>query len=446
MTHPSITAERLEKYVTPLETTDPDGDLADLRPLVDELSDAKIVGLGESTHGTSEFSQLKHRVFRLLVEELEFRLFGLEANFSETLAVNDYVMDGEGDPEVALHGLHNWIWQTEEMVTLVEWIREFNVDRPLTDRVRFYGFDVQYTPGPANAVREYLEDADPEFLERVRQVLDSLQSGELKDGWDIDGDLIGDAKRTVTGLIERFEGRRDAYVEQTSVDEYERARLHLRALSMSVEFATALYEADEAYQVAGMRDELMAEFVEELLADETAEKIALWGHNGHVMKGGTDGSWPYYDPTGQYLSERFGEEYYALGLEFGHGTLQAVRVASESEEVQACTVEHLHEEWPRDELDHGALEWSAADRPETRLSELLSERNDETCFIDVTAAATDSDLEAWFEHDHLAHAIGTAFLEGERAHQMIQTYRLPAEVDGLLFVDETTPSVPLGET
>lgn len=438
-------AEGLEEYVTPLETTDPDGDLADLRPLVDELSNAEIVGLGESTHGINEFSRLKHRVFRLLVEELDFRLFGLEASFSETLAVNDYVVGGEGDPEAALNGLQNWIWRTEEMTALIEWIREFNADRPLADRVRFHGFDLQYTPGPAKAVSEYLDVADPESLERVLEVLDSLQSGALKDGWDVDEDLIGDAEWTVDELMERFEERRGTYVDRTSDEEYERARLQLRAFSMNVEFASALCEADEAYKVAGMRDELMAEFVEELLAYERAEKIALWGHNGHVMKGGTDGSWPYYDPLGQYLAERFGEAYYALGLEFGHGSFRAVPPAWESDdqERQAFDVDYLHEEWPREELDHEEHGWSATDLPETRLSVLLSDSDEETFFFDVDAAATDSDLGHWFGHHHLVHAIGSVFIEGERAHQTIQAYRLPAEIDGLLYVDSSTPSVPI---
>jgi erythromycin esterase len=103
-------AGRLTERTATLATTDPAVDLTDLAPVSDALANARVVGLGEATHGTREFFQLKHRLVRYLVMEHGYRLFGLEANFSETLALDRYVVHGEGSPRDALRGIYFWTW------------------------------------------------------------------------------------------------------------------------------------------------------------------------------------------------------------------------------------------------------------------------------------------------------------------------------------------------
>ena len=68
--------------------------------------------MGEATHGTHEFFQLKHRMLEFLVERMGFTVFGIEANWPESLAVNDYVLNGNGDPAKALAGFYFWTWNT----------------------------------------------------------------------------------------------------------------------------------------------------------------------------------------------------------------------------------------------------------------------------------------------------------------------------------------------
>ena len=79
-------------------------------PLVDMVGDAHLVALGEATHGTREFFQLKHRILELLVRERGFNVFAIEATMPEAFAVNDYVLTGRGDPAKALAGLYFWTW------------------------------------------------------------------------------------------------------------------------------------------------------------------------------------------------------------------------------------------------------------------------------------------------------------------------------------------------
>lgn len=87
------------------------------------IDGARIVALGEATHGTREFFKLKHRLVEFLVAEHGFTTFAIEANWPECEAAIEYVMNGVGDPAVALAGLHFWTWDTEEVLALIEWMR-----------------------------------------------------------------------------------------------------------------------------------------------------------------------------------------------------------------------------------------------------------------------------------------------------------------------------------
>ena len=118
----------IEAKAIPLNTTDPSAQLDDLEPLRAMIGNATVVGLGEGTHGTREFSRMKHRIFEFLVERMGFTVFAFEANLPEAFAVNDYILNGKGDPKVALKGLYFWTSNTAEVLDLIEWMRRWNAD------------------------------------------------------------------------------------------------------------------------------------------------------------------------------------------------------------------------------------------------------------------------------------------------------------------------------
>ena len=83
---------------------------ADLQFLRDMIGDAKVVALGEATHGTREFFLMKHRILKFLVQEMGFNLFAIEASWPEANRLNEYVHTGVGDPAILLSGLYFWTW------------------------------------------------------------------------------------------------------------------------------------------------------------------------------------------------------------------------------------------------------------------------------------------------------------------------------------------------
>ena len=88
----------------------PNEGLAFLRDIV---GDARIVALGENTHGARDFFEMKARILRFLVEEMGFNTFAIEASWPESRRLDRYVRTGEGDPVKLLSGLYFWTWNTE---------------------------------------------------------------------------------------------------------------------------------------------------------------------------------------------------------------------------------------------------------------------------------------------------------------------------------------------
>jgi erythromycin esterase len=184
----------------------------------------------------------------------------------------------------------------------------------------------------------------------------------------------------------------------------------------------------------------MAANVEWVLSQTDAKQMALWGHNEHVLKGQSNYT-ETYQPMGHHLAETFGDEYYALGFAFSHGSFQALSYdAGDSHPtLQECTVDPLHEAWPPEALDPETDDWLPVEPTEPALTDVLAASSD-TTFLDIETAATEPPLQSWLSSPHLLYSIGSIFVDGPRT---VTPYCVPAEMDGLLFVPETTRAVSL---
>src|SRR5690606_10323372 len=142
----------------------------DLQPLKDVLKDVRVVGLGEATHGSREFFQMKHRLTEFLVREMGFTAFLLEASYAACLNIDAYVMRGEGDRAAALASQGFWTWDTEEVTDLIEWMRAYNEQQPDEKKVRFLGYDVQRVNEGITFLRDYLGKVAPSLGGQVEPV------------------------------------------------------------------------------------------------------------------------------------------------------------------------------------------------------------------------------------------------------------------------------------
>lgn len=130
---------------------------------------ARIVALGEATHGNREFQQLKLDIFKIMVEDYGVRAFSLEGDYGGCEAVNRYIHGGDGTVKDAVSAIGFAIYQTEEMENLISWMREYNKSTSQGNDIRFYGFEMQRREYNYRYLLEAVKNAgmDAEGLEKI---------------------------------------------------------------------------------------------------------------------------------------------------------------------------------------------------------------------------------------------------------------------------------------
>ncbi|ERH08499.1 MAG: erythromycin esterase related protein [halophilic archaeon J07HX64] len=431
-TVPSPPVEALAGHTTPLGTTDPLEPFPDADGLDEILGDARVIGLGEATHGTREFFRLKHRLIRYLVREHGLRTVALEANLPETLAIDEYVAHGRGDPRDALDGIYFWTWNVEAVLGLVEWLRSFNEGRPLADRVRFHGIDIQYTTGAVQRLRGYFEQVDAEIPERIAVALETVDD----DGVNPDRDERTDERhaageRVAAAVRDHLDDHREAYVDRAG----ERAWGLARRQTAVIEAATTYRKArvdhtgddpEQAARLLRLRDRAMAENVTWLLEFEDTDRIAVWGHDAHVNRSKQEmrDSDVSSTPMGGYLADRYGEAYLAVGFACGRGSFQALGETDDGEyELMAHTVD--------------------GPRPGT-VDATLDTLDASPVLFDVRGAREDSRLADWVETPRGTFSAGATY-DPDSPERYITEYSLAAAFDAVCYVAETTRARPVGD-
>src|SRR5262249_10621621 len=195
----------INRKAVPLPRTDAGGPIDDLDPLRDLVADARVVGLGESAHGTHELFTLKHRAARFLTERVGFRTLAWEENWGSGVAIDRYVVGGEGDPGSLVAAMSS-IWRSEEMLELVRWMRAYNLAPG--DKLRFLGTDLtQLRQLLFDEIVQYVSDVAPQRLDELASHLDPLRlrgTPEEHIGWYLqqpDKQLYIDRARAVYELV-----------------------------------------------------------------------------------------------------------------------------------------------------------------------------------------------------------------------------------------------------
>ena len=163
---PASVRDWIARHAIRLATPEAGHGFDDMQPLKQVVGNARIVALGEATHGTREFFQLKHRMVEFLASQMGFTIFAIEANMPEAYKLNEYVLHGTGDPVALIKGMYFWTWDTQEVLAMVKWMREFNASGK--GQIQFTGFDMQ-TPGvAAKIVGDFVAAHDPGYSATVQ--------------------------------------------------------------------------------------------------------------------------------------------------------------------------------------------------------------------------------------------------------------------------------------
>ena len=387
-------------------------DSADFRLVAAIVGPARVVGLGESTHGTREFFQAKHRLLEYLVREQGFRAFAIEANQVAVERVNQYVQGGPGTASDAMRVMFR-VWNTEEMQALVEWLREWNAAHP-DRRVRFLGYDMQDHRTPADTLRAFLERTEPPLLTRFDQL-----TGEYRGQRNYATPQVADTIRARWGrqaeeLRKLVTGRRAAWLARAG------SRGDTLAAEWAVQSATLFGQAAR-FNVAlnsPERDSLMAANLGWALRVLVPwARAVVWAHDVHVSLGGDPKiSFNGGQQMGVYL-RKAGHEYRAFTLLTYEGAYSATRSFTDHEIIAA-------EAFP---APAGSLEEA--------LHRLPRRAGREGWVVDLRAARTGRGG-AWLRQPRPIRHIGYAAYD----YGFELSAVLPVEFDGVVFVDRTSAS------
>lgn len=290
----------LRKYVYPLRTCEPghsdDGDLQILNTLI---GDHSVVALGEVSHGSSEIFKMKNRIIQYLAANKSFDIFSIEGNMPEAYKVNEYIVQGKGEPKNLIAGMYFWTWSTDEVLNLVQWMNRHNSGNKA---IEFTGFDMQYFQGSLDNLKAaFKQDKESsKLLSNIEKQLNTAYSWYLKHGQY--KAFSSREKKKLSLQLDQIVS--DIEVSNVDVKKKDWLKQHVRLIAQFLEL-------DDPYA----RDRYMAENFLWIKETNPASKSVIWAHNGHIQKTS--------QTMGEYLSKKLGEDYVNIGFTFYDGSYTA---------------------------------------------------------------------------------------------------------------------------
>lgn len=296
------------RHARPLRTRD------DLEPLMERIGEARVVMLGEATHGTSEYYTWRTRISQRLIEEKGFSFIAVEGDWPDCYRVNRYVKGYRESGASAREVLHafarwpTWMWANWEVVALAEWLRGHNDGRPDERRVGFYGLDVYSLWESLAAVMEYLTETDPDALPAAHRAYACFEPfGEDVQAYARSTAFVpSSCEDEVVELLGEIRGR-----SEPSGDDGESrfsAEQNARAAVGAERYYRAMVRGgSESWNV---RDRHMMGTLDDLLGFHgTGGKAIVWEHNTHIGDArATDMAAAGMVNTGQLAREGYGDD------------------------------------------------------------------------------------------------------------------------------------------
>ncbi len=406
------------------ETAAPIADIehADIGSLIERIGDARVVLLGEATHGTSEFYRMRARITKELILRHGFNFVAVEADWPDAARINQYVRHAPVRQEQwkAFSRFSTWMWRNHEALELVEWLRAYNAEKLDPERrASFYGLDLYSLFISINAVITYLNGVDPAMAEIARHryaCLSPWENNPAAYGRAVLSGRYRDCEGSVVAILRDMLNRRIEYSSRDG-DRFFDAAQNARLVAAAERYYRVMYYGSA--ESWNLRDQHMFDTLERLLEFHGPNsKGVVWEHNSHVGNAaatemGTRGE----HNVGQLSRARFAETAFLIGFGTDHGTVAAasnwdgpieimrIRPSHEASYERLCHdsgvkafMLHLREparQAVRDELEAARLERAigVVYRPESELMShyfqaCLPRQFDEYIWFDETRAVS----------------------------------------------------------
>jgi protein-L-isoaspartate(D-aspartate) O-methyltransferase len=392
--------------------------------LFDRFANARVVLLGEASHGTSEFYRARAAITRRLIEQHGFTIVAVEADWPDAAAIDRYVRHKAPAAviEPAFRRFPTWMWRNVEVHDFIDWLRAHNEGLEPARRAGFFGLDIYNMNASIRAVIEYLDKIDPEAARIARERYGCLTP------WQKDPATYGRAalrsgyakcEEAVLAMLRELLNKRLEYEQRDGESVFDAEQNARLVASAERYYRIMYYGGAESWN---LRDQHMFETLERLLAWRGQDsKAVVWAHNSHIGNAAATEMGLVRDEfnIGQLCRERFGGEAVLIGFGTDRGTVAAATDWDGEMEIKQVRPAH-RDSYERLCRDSGVGEF---------LIDLRAGQNDE--------------LRQGLSYPRLERAIGVIYRpETELASHYFDA-SLPNQFDAYVWFEETRAVTPL---
>ena len=391
----------------------------------DRFGDARVVLLGEASHGTSEFYRARAQISKRLIAHHGFTIVAVEADWPDAATIDRYVRhrpQREGEQK-AFERFPTWMWRNREVDSFIRWLRRHNNGRDYGEMAGFYGLDLYNMSMAMRAVIDFLDERDPELgrlASRRYGCLDPWAENPAAYGRHT---LMEGYARCEVGVVEMLKDllqkQVDCFAEEC--DEWLDARSNSRLVKNAEAYYRVMYHGSAASW--NLRDTHMFETLLHLLdAKGPNSKAIVWAHNSHIGNAAFTEMGQVRDELniGQLTKERFGSEARLIGFGTHSGTVAAADDWDEPMKIKVVRPS-LEDSYERASHD-------------SRLPRFLLDLRPEEIGRDLRDALMEPRLERF---------IGVIYRPDTERWSHYSQCILPRQYDGWVWFDETQAVTPL---
>jgi erythromycin esterase-like protein len=421
MSEDDATTELIRAAAEPL----PDPADPDFAAAFDRFAEARVVLLGECSHGTAEFYQARAAITRRLIERHGFTILAVEADWPDAAWLDRAVRGRPSPPgaEPPFQRFPTWMWRNTEIASLVGWMRGWNAGRSPAEQAGFYGLDLYNLGASVETVLRYLDGVDPEAAavarERYGCLMPWMEEPADYGRMALTRGYAPCEEGAVKTLRDLMDKRRD--YAAAGGDAFLDAAASARLVKNAEEYYRVMYYGGA--RSWNLRDTHMFETLCALLeAKGPRAKAVVWAHNSHIGNAAfTDMGERGELNIGQLCRERFAGDAALIGFGTHTGTV-------------ACATD-----WD------GPMEVKRVNPSRPDSYERLAHETGIPRFLLDLREGVNEPLRAALEEARLERFIGVIYRPETERWSHYSDCTLPGQFDAYAWFDETRAVTPLAE-
>lgn len=322
-------------------------DDVNLDNLMERIGDSRVVLLGEASHGTAEFHEMRARITQELIEKKGFTIVAAEADWPDAAHINNYIHGLESDALLQskpFSRFPTWMWANQSILELTHWLKAHNDKIGSSDgQVGFYGLDLYSLYSSMEVVLKYLEEVDPGTAEVAR-----VRYGCLTP-WADDPSLYSlavltrqyrECEKEVLTTLQNLLKKRIEY-SLADGEKFFNVEQNAKLVANAERYYRTMYYAES--NSWNQRDQHMFETLQDVLKFRGPEsKVVIWAHNSHIGdSSATQMSASGEINLGQLVRQKYGDKTYIIGFGTDHGTVAAASEWGGPLEIKQVQPSHI---------------------------------------------------------------------------------------------------------